>query len=96
MINLQVKCIEMKDEISDLSKLHKKKNLFEKYTIVYNDMNSKLQNYSNLQTTIENAESLLIFLKNIIEIYPTDTKELEKNLKNLENSDQIKTILLGQ
>ena len=96
LINLQVKCIEMKDEISDLSKLHKKKNLFEKYTIVYNDMNSKLQNYSNLQTTIENAESLLIFLKNIIEIYPTDTKELEKNLKNLENSDQIKTILLGQ
>lgn len=96
LINLQVKCIEKKDQISELSKLYKKKNLFEKYLIVYNDFNNKLQTYSNLQTTIENAETLINFLNKIIEIYPTDTKELEKQLKITEAADQIKTILIGQ
>jgi hypothetical protein len=64
--------------------------------VVYKDFNTSLQNNSELQSLADNLNKLNLFLDKVIVLYSQDTKELEKQLKDAETAEQIKTIILGK
>lgn len=95
--NLAKSLIELdskKTQIDNLQAQNKKKTLFSKYQIVYNDFNATLQNNSKLATLADNISQLNLLLDKVISLYSQDTKELEKQLKSAETVEQIKSIIL--
>ncbi|MFN5346703.1 MAG: hypothetical protein ACK5B3_05705, partial [Bacteroidota bacterium] len=96
LIDLQSKSNDKKNQIETLNNQNKKKTLFSKYQVVYKDFNTSLQNNSELQSLADNLNKLNLFLDKVIVLYSQDTKELEKQLKDAETAEQIKTIILGK
>ena len=95
LIDLQSKSNDKKNQIETLNNQNKKKTLFSKYQVVYKDFNTSLQNNSELQSLAENLNKLNLFLDKVLVLYSQDTKELEKQLKDAETAEQIKTIIIG-
>jgi antitoxin component YwqK of YwqJK toxin-antitoxin module len=88
--------IEKKNQITSLNDQNKKKTLFKKYLIVYEDLIAKCNSYTSLTETIKVLNTLLALSDKAIICYSKDTKDLESKLKEVETSEQIQTILLGQ
>lgn len=93
---LYTKAIEKKSQIETLNDQNKKKTLLKKYLIVYNDLIVKYNAYTSLTETIKVLNTLSTLSDKVIAYYSQDTKELESKLKDVETSEQIQTILLGQ
>lgn len=93
LIDLQSKSNDKKSQIEALNNQNKKKTLFSKYQVVYKDFNSSLQTNTELQSLADSLSKLNSFLDKVIALYSQDTKELEKQLKDAETADQIKTLI---
>jgi antitoxin component YwqK of YwqJK toxin-antitoxin module len=96
LVDLQTKSVDKQTQIESLNNQNKKKTLFSKYQIVYIDFNVALQSFTEPQSLASILTKLNIFLDKVISLYTQDTKELEKQLKDVETADQIKSIILGQ
>jgi hypothetical protein len=83
-------------QIEVLNNNNKKKILFNKYLILYNDLVSKNQIYVDFKSYSEKNKTLITILDRVISLYSQDTKELEKKLKEVDTADQIKSIILAQ
>ena len=88
--------IEKKNQITALNDQNKKKTLLKKYLIVYEDLIAKSNAYTSLTETIKVLNTLSTLSDKVITSYSQDTKELESKLKEVETSEQIQAILLGQ
>jgi hypothetical protein len=88
--------IQKKNQITTLNDQNKKKTLLKKYLIVYEDLIAKYNAYTSLTETIKVLNTLSTLSDKVITSYSQDTKELESKLKEVETSDQIQAILLGQ
>lgn len=96
LIDLQTKSDERKTQVETLNNQNKKKILFSKCQIVFNDYKAKLQGISDLQSCVENLSKLNSFLDKVIALYSQDTKELEQQLKEVDTAEQIKTIIVNK
>jgi len=96
IIDLQEKSNDKKTKIETLNNQNKKKTLFSKYQIVYYDFNVALRSFTEPQSLASILTQLNVFLDKVISLYNQDTKELEKQLKDVETADQIKSIILGK
>jgi hypothetical protein len=81
-------------QIERIQAQNKKKILFSKFQLVYNDFNLTLQNNSDFANMEGNIRELNLFLDKVIDVYSQDTKELEKQLKNADTVESIKSIIL--
>ena len=88
--------IDKKNQITTLNDQNKKKTLLKKYIIVYEDLIAKSNAYTSLTETIKVLNTLSTLSDKVITSYSQDTKELESKLKEVETSEQIQAILLGQ
>lgn len=70
----------------------KKKNIYNAFEILRNDLSQKINNNNNIDEKIVLAESLENLLNMVIELSEKSTKELEKDLKNINDVDKIKEI----
>ncbi|MEN9998773.1 MAG: hypothetical protein RI922_1763 [Bacteroidota bacterium] len=91
-----LKAIENKANITNLNEHQKKKILFNKYLIVYEDLISKINAYASLAETTALLETLNSISDKVVALYNQETKDLEKKLKEAETSDQIQSIILVQ
>ena len=88
--------IEKKNQITTLNDQNKKKTLMKKYLIVHEDLIAKSNAYTSLTETIKIFNTLSTLSDKVITSYAQDTKELESKLKEVETSEQVQAILLGQ
>jgi antitoxin component YwqK of YwqJK toxin-antitoxin module len=88
--------VEKKNQITTLNDQNKKKTLLKKYLIVYEDLIAKYNAYTSLTETIKVLNTLSTLSDKVITCYAQDTKELESKLKEVDTSEQIQAILLGQ
>ena len=88
--------IEKNNQIRALNDQNKKKTLLKKYLIVFEDLITKYNAYTSLTETIKVLNTLSLVTDKVIAYYSQDTKELENKLKEVETSEQIQAILLGQ
>jgi hypothetical protein len=91
-----LKAEENKTQIIKLNEENKKKIVLQKYLMVYEDLIAKINAYSNLTETASLIKTLNTISDKVITLYSQDTKELEKQLKDVETMDQIKSILLKE
>ncbi len=91
-----LKAVENKVNITNLNEQNKKKTLLKKYLIVYDDLISKINAYPGLTETISLLKSLNSISDKVVGLYSQETKDMEKNLKDAETSEQIQAIILGQ
>jgi hypothetical protein len=84
VMNLYNKAIEKKDEIETLNSQNKKKIIFKKYNLVYNELMNRYNNYS-----FDSLNTLISFSDKIKNLYNQDTELLEKQLKEIETVDEI-------
>jgi hypothetical protein len=70
----------------------KKKNIYNAFEILRNDLSQKINTSNNIDEKIVLAESLENLLNMVIELSEKNTKDLEKDLKNITNPDKIKEI----
>lgn len=70
----------------------KKKNIYNAFTILQNDLSEKINNSNNIDVKINFTESLENLLNMVIELSEKNTKDLEKDLKNINDVDMIKQI----
>ncbi len=85
-----------KVQIENLNKQNKKKILFSKYQLVYQDFNTLLQSNTVLLSLTDNLNKLKLFSDKVIALYSQETKDIEKQLKSAETGEQIKTLILAQ
>jgi hypothetical protein len=93
MMDFALKFEENIKKIEKLNTENKKKTLFNKYTLVLNEFNTKYNSYTNLDESIVTLNEANSFLTKVISLYSTDTKDLEKQLKSAETVEQIKSII---
>lgn len=91
-----LKAIENKVNITNLNEQNKKKTLLKKYLIVYEDLISKINAYPGLTETISLLKSLNSISDTVVGLYSQETKDMEKKLKDVETSEQIQAIIIGQ
>ena len=80
-------------KIENLNKENKKKSLFNKYTIVLNDFQTKYNNSLSIDEHNNVLNEANMFLDKVIALYSTDTKSIENQLKSAETVEQIKSII---
>jgi hypothetical protein len=90
------KALENKLNITNLIEENKKKTLFKKYLIVYEEISNKINAYPGLGEVISLLNSLNSFSDKVIGLCSQETKEIEKKLKDAKTSEQIQAIILGQ
>ena len=90
------KALENKLNITNLIEENKKKTLFKKYLIVYEDISNKINAYPGLAEVISLLNSLNSFSDKVIGLCSQETKELEKKLKDAKTTEQIQFVILGQ
>lgn len=93
-IDLENNVLNKKSRIEQLNKDNKKKKLFRKYIIVINDMQNNYNSLEILDECIDALNESIILLNKVISLYSTETKEIEKLLKDAETVEQIKAIIL--
>jgi hypothetical protein len=94
VMNLINNSNEKKAQIATLNDNNKKKILFKKQLIVYDDAMTKYNAFSGLDETIIFFNELNKIMDNTILYYSQDTKSLEEKLKEVETVEQIKSLLL--
>ena len=93
LIDLKVKIDDKINQIESLNNQNKKKILYSKCQLVYVDYNNLSRNSSEIQSISDNYNNLNLFLDKIISLYPQETKELEKQLKEIETVKELKEII---
>ncbi len=93
MMALAIKFEEKSKQIETLNSQNKKKTLFNKYSLVLQDYQTKYNAYTGLDESIKILNESIAFFDKVIALYSVDTKELEKQLKDAETVEQIKTII---
>jgi hypothetical protein len=93
LVEKEAKMIANNSQIVLLNKETKKKNLFNKYSLVLQDFQTKYNANQDLDESNKILNESIAFLDKIIALYSVDTKELEKQLKDAETVEQIKTII---
>ena len=91
-----LKAEENKTQIIKLNEENKKKIVLQKYLMVYDDLIAKINAYSSLTETSSLIKTLNTISDKVIILYSQDTKELEKQLKEIETTDKIKSIIMGE
>jgi hypothetical protein len=84
----------LEKQIENLNVEKRKKGIYTKYLIVYNDFKNVLKISTQLDNTIKILNEVNMFMEKIVSLYDTDTKELEKQLKSAESVDQIKQLFI--
>lgn len=92
----ETKMIEKKNQIETLNKQNKKKILYSKFIVVYTDIYTKYQAFNGIQNGNDLLTEINSIADKVILLWTQDTKEIEKQLKDAETSEQIKTIILGK
>lgn len=90
------KVIDKKDQIINLNNQNKRKKLFKKYAIVYNELLTKYNKTLELSESINYLTRINTISDKVIFYYSQDTKELVKKLKDAETAEQIESILIGK
>lgn len=70
----------------------KKKNIYNAFRILRNDLSEKINNSSNIDDKIILTETLENLLNLVFELRDKETKDIEKELKNVVDSQMIKAI----
>jgi hypothetical protein len=94
LMNLSLKFEEKIKQIENSNNENKKKNLFNKYSLVLQDFQTKYNAYPGLDESIKILNESITFFDKVITLYSVDTKNLEKQLKDAETLEQIKAIIL--
>ena len=95
MMALAIKFEEKSKHIETLNSQNKKnKILFKKYNIVFQDYQKKYNAYPELDKCIKILNESVVFFDKVIELYSTDTKDINKQLKNAEAIEQIIKIII--
>lgn len=68
-----------------------KKNLYYAFVRLYNKINYK--NSGSFKEKNTNSKQTILLLNKMIELHPKDTNSLEKQLKNEENTEKIKSLI---
>ena len=93
MMALAIKFNEKSKQIETLNSQNKKKTLFNKYSLVLQDYQTKYNAYPGLDESIKILNESIAFFDKVISLYSVETKDLEKQLKDAETVEQIKTII---
>ena len=94
LVKLDNLSIEKKNQVENLNSQTKKKVLYAKYIYVYNDVMVKYHSFSSFGDGTKYITELNIFSDKVITLYSQETKDLEKQLKDAETVEQIKTKIL--
>lgn len=70
----------------------KKKNLYNAYTILRNDLSGKLNSSKNIDERLLLTENLVNLLNKVSDYSEQNTRDLEKELKGVEDAQKIKEI----
>ena len=96
MMNLVIKFEAKSKQIETLNSENKKKTLFNKYSLVLQEYQTKYDIYPGLEESIKILNESIAFFDKVIALYSLETKELEKQLKDAETVEQVEAILLGK
>jgi len=94
MWTLAVEFEDKAKQIEILNSQNKKKTLFNKYSLVLQENQSKYNLYPGLDECVNILNESILFLDKVISLYSIETKDLEKQLKDAETTEQIKSIIL--
>ncbi|MFZ4799707.1 MAG: hypothetical protein ACOYMA_19595 [Bacteroidia bacterium] len=93
---LYLTAINNKNKIETLNTQNKKKALFAKYTLVLQEYTVKYNTYPKLDECYKLLNELKDISNKVIALYTVESKDIEKQIKNAETTEQIKSILLGK
>lgn len=83
-------CEELTRQVSDNYIQEKKKTLLKKYNLVAQEFLQAYQNAENTEEYLHRIKTFNTFQRAYLTAYKTDTKELEKKIKDLESIEDIK------